>query len=144
MLWTQEDHMNLIRSRFFAAVVTVAIALSGCMTTRGAKVVEDPQKRFTYRALSDLSPQVTDGTYDHYSVASPALELYVVAVEAPNEQVGRALAFERVGRDFGSLKLAGSASFGEWRADKFTTATEGDWAGIAYQYRGGTLYCMVV
>jgi CubicO group peptidase (beta-lactamase class C family) len=134
--------------RFFAAavtaVITVAAALAGCMTTGGAKVVGDPQGRFTYRALSDLRPQVTDGTYDHYTVASPAMEIYVVAIEAPNEQVGRALAFGRIGRDFASLKLDGSASFGEWRADKFTTATAGEWAGIAYQYRGGTLYCMVL
>jgi CubicO group peptidase (beta-lactamase class C family) len=136
--------MNQNWIRFFAVVVTVGTVLSGCMTTGGGKVVEDPQGRFTYQALPDLRPQVTDGTYDHYTLASPAMELYVVATEAPHEQVGRELAFGRVGRDFASLKLDGSASFGEWRAEKFTTATKGEWAGIAYQYRGNTLYGMVI
>ena len=72
------------------------------------------------------------------------MEVYVVAVEAPNEEVGRALAFERIGRDFAALKLDGTTSFGEWRADAFSTGEEGEWAGLAYQYRGDTLYGMVV
>ncbi len=127
-----------------AAVAAVAIALSGCATSGGGKLVEDPQGRFTYRASADLKPQVTDGTYDHYTLDSPAMEAYLVAAEAPNEQAGRALAFERIGKDFASLELAGSTSFGAWRADAFSTATKGEWAGIAYQYRGGTLYGMVV
>ncbi len=136
--------MNRNRIRFFAAAVAVAIAISGCMTMGGGKVVEDPQGRFTYRASPDLRPQVTDGTYDHYTLESPAMELYVVAAEAPNEQVGRALAFDRIGRDFAMLKFNGSGSYGQWRADAFSTATKGEWAGIAYQYRGGTLYGLVV
>ena len=132
--------MNQNWIRFFTVVVAAVIATSGCMTTGGGKVVEDPQGRFTYRALSDLRPQVTGGTYDHYTLASPAMELYVVATDAPNEQVGRELVFGRIGRDFASLTPGGSASFGEWRAYRFSTATKGEWAGIAYQYRGGTLY----
>jgi CubicO group peptidase (beta-lactamase class C family) len=134
--------------RFFAAavtaVITVAAALAGCTSVGRGKVVEDPEGRFTYQAAPELRPQLTDGTYDRYTLESPAMEAYVVAVEAPNEQAGRALAFDRIGKDFAALKLEGSASFGEWRADKFSTATEGEWAGIAYQYRAGTLYCMVV
>ncbi len=136
--------MNRNRVRFFAAAVAVALALSGCLTMGEGKVVEDPQGRFTYRASSELRLQATDGTYDHYTLESPAMEVYVVAAEAPNEQVGRALVFERIGRDFASLQLDGSTSFGEWRADAFRTATEGEWVGLAYQYRGGTLYGMIV
>jgi CubicO group peptidase (beta-lactamase class C family) len=137
--------MNRIRVRFsLAAAVTVVVAVSGCISTGGGKVVEDPQGRFTYQASSDLMPQATDGTYDHYQLESPAMEVYVVATAAPNEQAGRALAFERIGREFASLQLDGSTSFGRWRADAFRTAKEGEWAGIAYQYRGRTLYGMVV
>ncbi len=129
---------------FFAAAVAVAVAIAGCMGMGGGKVVEDPQGRFTYRASSDLKPQATDSTYDRYTLESPAMEVYVVAAEAPNEQVGRARAFDRIGKNFASLKLDGSTSFGQWRADSFSTANKGEWAGIAYQYRGNTLYGMIV
>src|SRR5512136_1854445 len=113
--------------RFFAAavtaVITVAAALAGCVTPGRGKVAEDPKGRFTYQVAPELRPQSTDGTYDHYTVASPAMDVYMVAVEAPNEQVGQELAFDRVGRDFASLKIDGSATMGEWRANKFTTTT---------------------
>ncbi len=98
------------------AVILVAGALAGCMTMGRGKLVEDPEGRFTYRIDPDLSPQLTDGAYDHYTLGSTAIEVYVVAVESPNEQVGRALAFDRIGRDFAALKLDGTTSFGEWRA----------------------------
>ena len=136
--------MKRNRVRFVAAAAAAALTLAGCATTGGGTVVEDPQGRFTYRASPDLRPQPTDGTYDHYTLESPAMEVYVVAAEAPNEQAGRALAFGRIGKEFASLEQDGSTSFGEWRADSFRTAAGGQWAGIAYQYRGGTLYGMVV
>ncbi len=136
--------MNRNGSLLFAAVAAVAIALSGCTSPGGGKAVEDPQGRFTYRASPDLKAQVTDGTYDHYTLESPAMEVYVVATAAANEQIGRALAFDRIGRDFASLKLDGSTSFGKWRADAFSTGNAGEWAGLAYQYRGDTLYGVVV
>jgi CubicO group peptidase (beta-lactamase class C family) len=126
------------------AFIIMAMALAGCMTTGGAKVVEDPEGRFSYQAAPELRPQPTSGTYDHYSLESPAMEVYVVAAEAPNEEIGRALAFERIGRDFAALKLTGTTSFGEWRADAFSTGTDGKWAGIAYQYRGDTLYGLII
>jgi len=126
------------------AVITMAITLAGCMTTGGGKVARDPEGRFTYQVAPELRPQPTDGTYDSYTLESPAMEVYVVAVKAPNEEVGRGLAFERVGRDFAELKLQGTTGFGEWRAEVFSTAKEGEWAGLAYQYRGDTFYGLVV
>jgi len=134
--------------RFFAAavtaVITVAAALAGCVTTGRGKVAEDPEGRFTYQVAPELRLQSTDGTYDRYTLESPAMDVYVVAVQAPNEEVGRGLAFERIGRDFAALKLQGTTAFGEWRAEVFSTGEEGKWAGLAYQYRGDTLYGLVV
>lgn len=126
------------------AVIIMAGALAGCLTMAGGEVVQDPEGRFTYLVAQDLRPQLTDGAYDHYTLESPAMEVYVVALKAPNEQVGRVLAFDRIGRDFAALKLDGTTSFGDWRADSFSTGADGEWAGLAYQYRGDTLYGMVV
>jgi CubicO group peptidase (beta-lactamase class C family) len=140
--------MKRMRHPFYGVAVAVLIAaagtLAGCMTMGSGKMVEDSKGRFTYLAAPDLKPRLTNGAYDHYTLESPPMEVYVVAVEAPSEQLGRALAFDRIGRDFGALKLDGTTSFGEWRADAFKTEVDGEWAGIAYQHRGDTLYGMVV
>jgi CubicO group peptidase (beta-lactamase class C family) len=107
-------------------------------------VAQDPQGRFSYQAASELKPQPTDGTYDYYLLDSPAMEVYVVAAEAPSEQAAEALTFERIGKDFDALKFRGRTSLGGWKADRFSTAVEGKWAGIAFQYRESTLYGLVV
>jgi CubicO group peptidase (beta-lactamase class C family) len=140
--------MKRKRRQFCAAAVMVVLAaaglLAGCMTMGGGKVVEDPEGRFTYQVARELEPQATDGTYDHYTLETPAMDVYVVAVEAPNEQAGEVLAFERIGKDFAALKLDGTTSFGEWKADSFSAGADGKWAGLAYQYRGETLYGLLI
>src|SRR4030042_1114280 len=122
--------MKRMRHPFYGVAVAVLIAaagtLAGCMTMGSGKMVEDSKGRFTSLAAPDLKPRLTNGAYDHYTLESPPMEVYVVAVEAPSEQLGRALAFDRIGRDFGALKLDGTTSFGEWRADAFKTEVDGE------------------
>jgi CubicO group peptidase (beta-lactamase class C family) len=126
------------------AAIAAAAVLAGCMTTGSGSVVQDPLGRFTYQASPELRPQPGDGSYDHYLLDSPAMKVYVVAVQASSEQAGEALAFGRIGMDFAALKLSGTTSFGEWKADSFSAGAQGKWAGIAYQYRGDTLYGLVI
>jgi CubicO group peptidase (beta-lactamase class C family) len=139
-----ESKPILFRAAAAIAGVIAAGVLAGCMTTGAGTVVQDPQGRFRYQAAPQLKPQSGESAYDRYTLESPAMEVFVLAVQAPSEQAGKALAFERIGRDAASLKLDGTASFGEWRADAFRAGSGSQWAGLAYQYRGDTLYAMIV
>jgi CubicO group peptidase (beta-lactamase class C family) len=127
-------------SRALAAIFLALLA--GCAGTAGT--VEDPQGRFSYQAAPELRLQPTDGPYAHYLLDSPPMQVYVLAVEAPDEQAGKVLAFQRIGRDFGALKLDSTTSFGPWRADSYRAGEGGRWAGLAYQYRGDSLYALVI
>jgi len=130
------------RLRALAAAFLLFAVLAGCAGRAG--IVEDPQGRFSYQASAELRPQPTDGSFAHYLLDLPPMQVYVLAVEAPDEQAGKALAFGRSGRDYSALQLDGTPSFGRGRAASYRAGAGGRWAGLAYQYRGDILYALLI
>ncbi|UCF96604.1 MAG: beta-lactamase family protein [Spirochaetaceae bacterium] len=134
-----------MKTAYAVLVALAAIAvLVGCSTLGGAQMVEDPAGRFSFQVSAELAPQPTDGSYFHYTYPAPEVQTYIVAVDAEEENTGISRAFDSVGIDSRELVLAGVASFGEWRLQRYAPGEDGQWSAIASQYRDSTAYAFIV
>lgn len=71
----------------------------------GGTVYADPQGRFTLPLVGDWTPVETDGSYARFTLADPSVELYVVAVESDDLEVGVDAALAQIGVDASALSL---------------------------------------
>jgi CubicO group peptidase (beta-lactamase class C family) len=131
----------------FATVVLTAgfMLITGCASVGPKKLVEDREKRFFYElAGEDFVEIPTDGSYFSYHMASPAMDMYVVAEAAMSEDAGVDLAISKIGRDPSDLTLVGTTSAGNWSLMRYEREGSDIWTAIAYQYRGSSVYAVLL
>jgi CubicO group peptidase (beta-lactamase class C family) len=126
------------------AIAGVLLLMVGCATQGGRTIVQDRGGRFSFPAAAEFSEQVTNGDFYHYTLADPAMEIYVAAVENVLEAEASIAAINRVGIDTGELTLSGTSTFGDWYLERYDEPVPGDFTAIAYQYREGTVYAVIV
>jgi len=125
------------------ALLTTVILLTGCRFGAKGTVIEDSERRYSYRVSADLEPVPTDGTHDHWRYDDPDLEVYIAAADAAVEGDALHRAFARAGIDTAELEVDGVAGFGHWRLVRYAPR-DGRWHAVAYQYRGNTAYAFIV
>jgi hypothetical protein len=136
---------NIVPVLLLAGVLLSAasVLMTGCSTVGPKQLVEDPEGRYSFELAGEDFVQIpTNGDYIAYGMASPSMELYVVAEEAASEKEGVDKAIMEIGRDPGALIPDGSADAGEWTLLRYVTEGSDIWTAIAYQYRGGTIYAL--
>lgn len=144
----REMLMRKVIPQFLFVLAASSIALvfmAGCATFGPKQLVEDPQGRFSYElAGEDFVQNPTDGSYFSYSMASPAMEMFVVAEKARSEKQGVDVAIKKIGHDPADLALEGTAYAGDWTLKRYATEGSDIWTAIAYQHRGDTIYALLL
>ena len=69
----------------------------------GDLVYGDPGNRFSLPLIGDWMPVDTDGSYARFTLADPAIELYVVTIESDEIEVSVDRALEQIGVDKSAL-----------------------------------------
>jgi CubicO group peptidase (beta-lactamase class C family) len=126
-----------------ASVLLVLMAPSGCATMGGASV-EDAQGRFSFSLAEALEAVPTGGSYYHYYLPADDVHTFVVSESAATEDRALRQAFLTAGFDADGFGAAGSSSMGDWKLEKFLNADSGQEVAVAYQYRGDTVYAVMV
>ena len=71
----------------------------------GGLVYGDPAGRFSLPLVGDWTPVETDGSYGRFTLADPALDLYVATAESDDLEVGVNSALAQIGVDALTLSL---------------------------------------
>lgn len=118
---------------------TLTSAQEDCPTT----FYEDPQGRFTFPLLESWTAVETDGSYAQFTVADPAIELYVVTVEAEDLELGAVLALEQVDIDSVALSLLTILEEPVWTSFVYA-GEDGLGVVVATQMIGDTLIALIL
>jgi CubicO group peptidase (beta-lactamase class C family) len=130
-----------------AVLMIIGLAVGGLLLGRlpgrGGDLYEDPQGRFTMEVDPSWEQVVTDGRYTQFKVTDPAINMYVLVLDASTIDDAYSQAFEILGFDPELLKGGGYASFGDWEAYTNDDA-EGINHALAGQIVGGNAYILAV
>ncbi len=126
-----------------SGLIAVGLSVFGLLPRQSGEIYEDPQGRFTMEVDPSWEQVKADGPYVQYKIADPALDLYVLVVQAGTMDEAYAQAFELLEFDPTLLKGGGYASFDDWQA--YTQTDEAELAyGVAGQIVGENAYVLVV
>jgi len=132
-------------SRFITmtSVALALIALSGCLGMNGV-TVEDVHGRFFFNREEVLEVVLTDESYYHYYLPDDDVPTFVVTESAATEKRALNRAFLKASLDADGFGVAGSSSMGDWKLEKFLHEQTGEEVAVASQYRGDTIYAVIV
>jgi CubicO group peptidase (beta-lactamase class C family) len=126
-------------------LMLVGLLAGGCglFQRPSLTLYEDPQGRFTMEVDPDWEQVETDGSYAQFSSADPAMQVYLLVLDAGTVDEAFAQAFGVLGFDPGLLQGGGFASLGDWEAYTQRDAADLTYA-LAAQVVGDQAYVYVV
>jgi dienelactone hydrolase len=80
----------------------------------GGFVYGDPEGRFSLPLVGDWTPVESDGSYGHFRLAEPELEMYVVTVESEDLDAVAEAALTQIGVDASALSQLATAPMERW------------------------------
>lgn len=106
-------------------------------------VYEDPQGRFSLPLIGDWTPVETDGSYGHYRLAEPILDLYVVTVESEDLDAVAEAAFTRIGLDPEALSQLAEVPAEHWTFSAYALESE-QGVTLAARRLGGATAAIII
>jgi CubicO group peptidase (beta-lactamase class C family) len=107
-----------------AGAIMGVLAMTGLLPSGSGPLYNDPQGRFTMEVDPAWKQVKTGGDYAQFSSADPAMQVYMLVLDAGTIDEAFEQAFEVLGFDPGLLVGGGFATFGEWDAYTQTDAAE--------------------
>jgi len=80
----------------------------------GGLVYGDPEGRFSLPLVGDWTPVETEGSYGHFTLTEPGLDMYVVTVESEDLDAVAEVALAQIGLDTSALSPLAEAPLSRW------------------------------
>ena len=109
----------------------------------GGLVYGDPKGRFSLPLVGEWAPAESDGSYARFTLADPALELHVVAIESGELEAGVQAALTEIGVDTQALSPVDSGYFEPWNLYLYLFE-DGQSGGIAAQVLDDVTVAIIV
>jgi CubicO group peptidase (beta-lactamase class C family) len=144
--------MNKRKVRFWMIVVFVLLIagllmggldIFGLLPWQHGKLYEDPRGRFTIETDPSWEQVKTDGRYVQFKVPDPAMNMYLLVLDAGTVDDAFAQAIKVVGFDPGLLGGDNVTTFGDWQAYQ-QSDSEGISYGLAGQIVGANAFVLMV
>ena len=110
---------------------------------KNGNLYEDPQGRFTMEVGPSWERVETGGSFAQFKIPAPAMNVYLLVLEAGTVEDAFSEAFNVLGFDAGLLSGGGFARFDDWLAYTKADAAEID-HGLVGQIVGGNAFIVVV
>ncbi len=124
--------------------LAAATIVGGCATFGRSTRVEDPYGRFAFSVSDELVPiRDSDADYSYWYESIPMVT-HIVTAERAREDDAVTAALARLGVRASDLTVDAAMTMGEWKLFIYHEQPNDSDLAVAYQFRGGTAYMVVV